>query len=258
MISSKFPTTYLQSMNTVLTQEVRRYNSLLSAINSSIMLITQALEGHISMSPELERAISAVYNGQVPGLWSQNSYPSKKMLGPWVNDLLARIDFFKLWSECGQPVCFWFSGFFFPQAFLTGTLQNHARRNKLAMDHLHFDFEMITSSSQTIHPPDTGCYIYGLFVEGCRWDQRTRALDEALPKQLFCELPTIWMKPSGRPQKDKKSVFHAPTYKTTDRRGILTTTGHSSNFIMYICLPSRHSESHWLKRGVALICALDD
>jgi len=27
--------------------------------------------------------------------------------------------------------------------------------------------------------PDDGVYIYGLFLEGCRWDERKEALDES-------------------------------------------------------------------------------
>lgn len=53
----------------------------------------------------------------------------------------------------------------------------------------------------------------------------------------------------------------APAFESSvcsDRRGILATTGHSSNFICYIRMPSTMPEEHWVLRGVAMLSQLDD
>ena len=38
--------------------------------------------------------------------------------------------------------------------------------------------------------------------------------------------------------------YKAPLYKTADRRGILSTTGHSTNFVMDIRVPCEQDGSH--------------
>jgi dynein heavy chain len=92
------------------------------------------------MSPELEGVAAAVYDNTVPALWLAKAYPSLKPLSAWVMDLLQRHQFVETWIDHGLPTVYWISGFFFPQAFLTGTLQNYARAHNLPIDTVSFAF----------------------------------------------------------------------------------------------------------------------
>lgn len=105
-----------------------------------------------------------------------------------------------------------------------------------------------------------GCYVQGLYLEGCRWDDDGGVLAESYPKELYVQMPVIHLLP-------KKSVdipasqhrYECPVYKTSERRGTLSTTGHSTNFVMMMALPMAkvHSSKHWVKMGVALLTQLD-
>jgi len=58
----------------------------------------------------------------VPKLWDAKGFLSLKPLASWTEDLNERIKFLTNWIRFGTPHVFWISGFFFPQAFVTGTL----------------------------------------------------------------------------------------------------------------------------------------
>lgn len=69
-ISAKYPVKYEESMNTVLVQEVFRYNKLLATIKSSLRDLLKALKGLVVMSQQLETMSEKVFNNQVPELWA--------------------------------------------------------------------------------------------------------------------------------------------------------------------------------------------
>jgi dynein heavy chain len=83
-------------------------------------------------------------------------------------------------------------------------------------------------------------------------------LGESMPKILFDSLPIILLKPGQTDKFVKQSSYTCPVYKTSARRGVLSTTGHSTNFVLYIEIPSSKSQQHWINRGVAALCQLDD
>ena len=39
--------------------------------------------------------------------------------------------------------------------------------------------------------PEEGIYIYGLFLDGCRWDKQGNKLVDSTPKVIFAPLPVL-------------------------------------------------------------------
>lgn len=252
----KYPVTYGESMNTVLTQELLRFNKLTSVISSSLINVRKAIKGQIVMSGELEGLAQALYNGQLPAMWSSKSYPSLKPLAGYVQDLLRRLDFFTTWMNNGPPTVFWLSGFYFTQSFLTGAMQNFARKYVIPIDTCIFEFKVMSGTDHS--RPEDGVLINGLFMEGARWDEEADQMGESKKKELYYEMPVMHLIPMEMSKVPDYPHYRVPVYKTTARRGTLSTTGHSTNFVMAFKLKSDREESHWVLRGVALICSLSD
>jgi len=121
-VQLRFPMNYNQSNNTVLIQEMIRFNRLIDTITASLNNLLKALKGLIVMSSDLEQVCTSMLIGKVPELWMSKSYPSLKGIGSYIDNLVERLAFFESWYQNGPPKVFWISGFYFVQSFITGML----------------------------------------------------------------------------------------------------------------------------------------
>ncbi|KAL7841172.1 hypothetical protein SRHO_G00248630 [Serrasalmus rhombeus] len=268
----------VNSLTTVLGQEVDRFNTLLRILRVSLATLQKAIAGLVVMSEEMEKIYSSFLNNQVPEHWASSAYPSLKPLGSWVKDLALRTAFVQSWVTRGQPKSFWISGFFFPQGFLTGALQNHARKYNLPIDELNFRFSVIPAYrdqavvtealknltpgvelelDQELPPVEDGVLVHGMFMDSSRWDDENLVMEDALPRVMNPMLPVVHFEPQQNYVPDP-SLYHAPLYKTSARAGTLSTTGHSTNFVVTVLLPSNRPSDYWISKASALLCQLNE
>merc|ERR1719311_1962009 len=108
--------------------------------------------------------MNGILTNMQPAFWKKVSFPSLKPLKSYVLDLQARLQFLQHWIDNGAPIEFWLSGFFFTQSFLTGQLQNFARKSKLAIDMLTWSYKVQSKDLKVDKPPESGCLVHGLFM----------------------------------------------------------------------------------------------
>eukprot|EP00026_Physarum_polycephalum_P004321 Phypoly_transcript_04339.p1 GENE.Phypoly_transcript_04339~~Phypoly_transcript_04339.p1 ORF type:complete len:714 (+),score=117.94 Phypoly_transcript_04339:77-2143(+) len=247
----------MHPLSTFLLQEMFRFNRLLGVIKRSLIQLQKAIKGLVVMSVELEKMFNSLMDNQVPVIWANAAYPSRKGLSSWVQDFHQRVAFLRGWLTKGMPACYWISGFFFPQGFLTGVLQHHARKTNTPVDRLSFSFEVVNDDPQSITvAPEEGAYIYGLFMDGARWSKETNAIADSLPGEIASVFPALHVVPREKYTPDPRD-YMTPIYKTSVRAGTLSTTGHSTNFIIPAALKTTHPPDYWVLKGVALLCQLD-
>ena len=230
-------------------------------MKSSLSELQKAIRGLVVMSGELELMYNSMLSNQVPELWKKAAYPSLKPLASWIKDYQDRISFMQRWLHDGLPSCFWLPGFFFPQGFMTGVLQMHARKKSIPIDALNFGFRVTNMEGPEafVDPPEDGIYVNGLWIDNARWNRDTARLDESEHGVMCSPLPIIQFKPEMN-YLPPVEEYQCPLYKTTVRAGALSTTGQSTNFVLCVSLPIREGtdSDFWVLQGVALMCMLDD
>ena len=156
-----------------------------------------------------------------------------------MEDFVLRVEFFRDWytKACNleSPDGYWISAFFLPAGFLTAISQNYARKMIVPIDELQFQYTLQKDSNMENFTggDENGAYIYGLFIEGCKFDFSRLKLQDSEPGIMFTKAPVILFMPTEEYVLDP-GEYRMPLYKTVERKGILSTTGQSTNFVCYI------------------------
>ena len=114
----------------------------------------------------------------------------------------------------------------------------------------------IRSLTYLLTSPYVYVYMYACFF---LFFSHSGILEEQYNRILYNPMPVIWIKPTRRSDIDSTTRrYQCPMYKTSERRGQLSTTGHSTNYVLTVLLDTDVVAEHWIKRGTALLCQLDD
>lgn len=70
---------------------------------------------------------------------------------------------------------------------------------------------------------------------------------------MYTESLKITFEPKLTKDIPEFNCFECPLYITRERRGQLTTIGHSNNFILNINLKTKDNKKKWIKRGTGFV-----
>lgn len=250
----KLPGGPTQPLTVHLRQEIDRLNIILDLTRSTLKNLRLAVAGTVALSGDLVDALDALFDANVPPKWLKKSWESST-IGSWFQGLLQRYDQLDKWLHRGRPKAYWMTGFFNPQGFLTAMKQEVNRKHakeRWALDDVVMDSWVTTPPlelNQLKEEAKDGVYVYGLFLEGCKWHGKENRLVDSDPKKLFAPLPVLQV--TGKQARDKvnKNQYEAPAYKVKKRTGL--------NFISTFPLRTEDPPSKWIMRGVALLCSVD-
>ena len=94
------------------------------------------------------------------------------------------------------PSAVWLGGLFNPQSFLTSIMQTTARKNEWPLDKMCLSIDVLKKTREELAgAPREGSYIYGLYMEGARWDSNLGQIAESKLKELTPLMPIVGMGP---------------------------------------------------------------
>ncbi|XP_041580691.1 dynein heavy chain 17, axonemal isoform X2 [Vulpes lagopus] len=227
-------------------QECERMNILTNEMRRSLKELSLGLKGELTITTDMEDLSMALFYDTVPDPWVARAYPSMMGLAAWYADLLLRIRELEAWTtDFALPTTVWLAGFFNPQSFLTAIMQSMARKNEWPLDKMCLSVEVTKKNREDMTaPPREGSYVYGLFMEGARWDTQTGVIAEARLKELTPAMPVIFIKAIPVDRMETKNIYECPVYKTRIR---------GPTYVWTFNLKTKEKAAKWILAAVALL-----
>ena len=287
-------------------QECSRMNALLEILRTSLTELGKGLKGQLNMSQSMEDLCSALGRNEVPGRnpfsvckWetadptTSPSWPSRKALLPWFDDLLARVQQLTDWAKSLplRPLSLWLPGLFNPMAYLTALKQVTARRTGVPLDRLDVETHLTTMwapGAASCFPPK-GDFVHGLFIEGASWprlgpdeeDAGDQSDDDAVHrpgaphlvdgvrcagvlcqsrlKELLPQLPLVYARAvEVQPSWEPTSTGYLRNDPITYDCPVYVTTMRGPTYVFLATLPTSVPASQWVLGGVAVVLQTDD
>ena len=237
----------------VFIQEMDVMNALLTEMKRSIKELQLGFAGELTMSEKMEALSDSLFMETLPAGWAKKSWPSMRSLASWSANFADRLAQLEEWmgNPADIPKVTWLAGLVNPMSFLTSICQVAANKNQWELDKL----VTFTDVTKKMTPEETdgssrdGAYIFGMSMQGARWDYANGVIEKSLPKEMFSPMPVMNVKAvtKEKAEAESKGIYSCPVY-ITEMRG--------PTYVFNAQLKTKTDKSPpatWILAGVALI-----
>jgi dynein heavy chain len=229
-------------------QEGERVNALLAVMKKAFGELDLGLQGALSMTESMQTLFNEIFLDRVPEVFSKANFATMRALSSWFDNLNARHQQITDWTaELVTPKVTMLSYFFNPMSFLTAIMQHTAINNSYDLDQMALVCDVTKRSPDQIDvPARDGAHIYGVRMEGARYDHGIGSIEESKIKDLYPRMPVITIRSLPAGKVDRKDQYECPLYKTQMR---------GPTFVASLWLRTKHNPRRWTIGGVG--CLLD-
>jgi dynein heavy chain len=232
----------------VFIQECDAMNVLLVEVKRSLKELGMGFAGELTMSEKMEELMNSMFLDRVPVTWERLAWASLRSLAAWLIDATARCNQLQTWCDnpTSVPRVTWISGLRNPTSFLTAIKQVIAQKEKRELDKLIVQTEVtgFENFEKVANSAPRGSYLYGLFLDGARWDAEESVIGESRPKEMFCIMPVILCAAVPATEAQTSGVYMSPCYKTMQR---------GPTWVFDAQLKTKDPPARWVLAGVALV-----
>jgi dynein heavy chain len=232
-------------------QECEKLNVLINGILASLQNLDLAYKGELTMNDAMEALEDCIRLDRVPPQWKKIAYPSERPLVSWTENIKARIDQMNLWKEdpVKIPKVVFINRLINPSSFLTAIKQVFCRESnpQQELNKTTIQTDVLKKMFYEADLPELrktdGALVFGFQVEGARWDINS-GLEDSFPKTSFSVVPVVNCKAIILNDKEDKTIYQCPVYKTIDRM---------MTFVFYAQLKTKYPAAKWVIGGVGMI-----
>jgi len=227
-------------------QECEYMNHLTSRVKATLKELELGLAGALSMTTAMQKLSDELYMERVPEVWAAVSFMSMRPLGSWVENYAQRNSQLLDWIPDNQtPKVTMLNYFFNPMSFLTAIMQTVSMINAFDLDQMSLVVDVLKRGADQIdNAAREGCHVYGVVMEGARWDTGTNAIEESKMKDLYPRMPVMTIRSLPNNKIDRKDQYECPLYKTQAR---------GAGFVTALWLKTKVPPRKWTIAGVGML-----